>query len=254
MDQFLEKKLARSKKARIKKGKTKWLDVLEFELSVAEVNSRLIGLDSVLSQVGRIKSEIRRGCPALDLRVMLRDLRNRVLDQLQERNFFFVPDDVYYLNPFENWPGVADQVSDATQDIEEAGKSFAFERYGAAVFYLMRVAEYGAIELGKLAGSTDPRPTFGSSLDLIVSIVQKTKFSDLSLEVQKHFDFLQSILPQMYAVKNAWRNKVDHAGGRIIPTESQPSREVAVNIYSATATLMHMLATELSKRTAPILN
>ncbi len=203
---------------------------------------------SALLKADRIETslEFSRDAYPQALQHAINDLRMSIEDDLTTRKFFYVADAEYYEHPFATWTGVSKWIPDAMQDIEEAGKSFALERYGAAVFHLMRIAEYGAIELGKLAGSTDPKSTFGSSLDLVLRIVQNTTFSDLSPEIQKHFNFLQAILPQMYAVKNAWRNKADHAGGRIVPTESQPSREVAASIYSATARLMYMLSSELS--------
>ena len=72
-----------------------WVDVLtalKFELAVVEANSQLIGLDSAAAHVERIADELRRGCTILDLRSMLFELRNRVLDQLQQRHFLFVRD------------------------------------------------------------------------------------------------------------------------------------------------------------------
>jgi hypothetical protein len=53
------------------------------------------------------------------------------------------------------FPGIRD-------DVEEASKCYALERYVAAIFHLMRVTEAAVLALGKIVDPDDFKPQFSS--------------------------------------------------------------------------------------------
>jgi len=59
-----------------------------------------------------------------------------------------------YLNPLKGWDTVIGRFPKMQYNVEESAKCFALERYGAAVFHILQVAEYGVIQVGKLYGRT----------------------------------------------------------------------------------------------------
>jgi hypothetical protein len=90
----------------------------------------------------------------------------------------------------------------------------------------------------------DPKAHFGSVLSRVETLVQKSKFDDLPDEARAKKQFLIDILPQLHAVKDAWRDKVSHVGNNIIPSGSF-TEEKATEIYNATVALMKNLAANL---------
>jgi hypothetical protein len=68
---------------------------------------------------------------------------------------------------------------------------------------------------------------------------KKTRF-----DFKPYAPFIQSILPQLHALKDSGRNKVSHMDGKIVPTDLF-TEEMAAGVYDATLLLMKKLATGL---------
>jgi hypothetical protein len=61
---------------------------------------------------------------------------------------------------------------------------------------------------------------------------------------KKHWPFLEQIIATVEALKNAWRNKVSHANGKLMLMTTDFSPEVAEEILMATRAFMRRLATD----------
>jgi hypothetical protein len=71
------------------------------------------------------------------------------------------------------------------------------------------------------------------------------KREDLSDFERENFQFLEQVQGGVEALKNAWRNKVSHAQGRIILMTREFNPEVAEEILFASRAFMRGLATGL---------
>lgn len=186
---------------------------------------------------------------------MLSELRRRIIEDLEDAVFFAVPTEK--LQFFEKDPSghhvvigparfmgkeVIDRFPESSEDCSECVKCFVLGRYTASVFHMMRVTELGVLALQVFLPSVDPKAHFGSVVTKLENLVQKNKRADLPVTIQPFFDYIKATLPHLHAVKDSWRNKVDHADGKIIPTEEY-GYEMAGEVINATRGLMRKLAT-----------
>jgi hypothetical protein len=203
---------------------------------------------SILAQVKRIKETLDRS-PLADqeLARLLMELHTRIMDELEGRLFLYVPISRkrQYEEPRQAWTAALNRFPLAGDDIEEAEKCFALGRYPACVFHLMRVTETAVLEFGKVIDPTDPKPQFGSVLKKVEQLLQTTPFPKWPKDAQPYQALFRDSLPQLYAVKRAWRDKVSHFETRILPSESVYTEEVASDILNATRSLMRLLAERL---------
>ena len=150
----------------------------------------------------------------------------------------------YYGNPRKDWDVVIDRFPDTVIDVEEARKCFALSRYAAAVFHTMQVVEVGLIELGKFIQVRDPKSGWTAVANELKKIVVK-KYEDRTDFERQHFELLEQVQGTVEALKNAWRNKVSHAQGRLILMNQDFSPEIAEEILFASRSFMRRLATDL---------
>ena len=99
-------------------------------------------------------------------------------------------------------------------DIEESSKWFALERYSAALFHILLVAEFGVIEAAKLFGAQGDKPGWGA-LDRLQRINDK-KWDDKTPLEQQQAEFLRNLLPD--------QPRRQQARLRWIPTSAQKSQ------------------------------
>jgi hypothetical protein len=168
--------------------------------------------------------------------------------EMKRTLFMYIPTERahWYLEPLKDWETVTSRYPGTIHDIEEAGKSFACDRFDATVVHMMLVAEFGAMQLGRLLEINDPKlgwPRVSQELKRITS----TPFTKLNAVEQKHFQFLEQISPLMLAMQNAWRHKVSHAESRLVLLKGEFQPYVAEEIILATRAFMRRLATELPK-------
>ena len=99
-------------------------------------------------------------------------------------------------------------------DIEEASTCFAVSRYAAAIFHSVQVVEIGLIELGTFIRVADPKSGF-SAVEKRLTAILATKHQDLTDFERDNFEFLEQTQGTVAALKNAWRNKISHAQGKL---------------------------------------
>ena len=146
----------------------------------------------------------------------------------------------HYKEPTAGWNAVIERFA-CRDDVEEATRCLALERSTAAVFHLMRIVEKGVLELQVfLKDPDDPKAHFGGVLAKLES-ARKNGFANAPDFLKPNFQFVIEILPHLYAVKDAWRDKVVHVGNNIIPSK-QFTGPMAWDIYRATLALMKTLA------------
>lgn len=143
-----------------------------------------------------------------------------------------------FCESLKGWEDVIKAFPSATDDVEEMNKCFALCRYSAAVFHSLLVVEHGLITFGKKIGATDHKEGWDATCKKLQSIVdaghsQNTTGID--------FSFLEQVNACIQAMKFAWRNKVNHAAGKITVMGGGFAPYVAQDIISATHNFMARL-------------
>lgn len=143
-----------------------------------------------------------------------REFRRRLLEEMARHLFFMVPapDRSYYESPILT-PEAAGSFPGADQELREAGKCFALERYTAAVFHAMRALETALRALAKRLDVRLKNPNWENVIRDIEDAIkaayaptgkkkspQRRKFLEFCAGVGLHFRFL----------KDAWRNHTMH--------------------------------------------
>jgi hypothetical protein len=144
-----------------------------------------------------------------------------------------------YTKSLVGWEEISSKFPFATEDIEEMNKCFALCRYTAAVFHSLLVVEHGLVELGKVMAVTDPKEGWDAScrkLEAIVEAGYKANTTGLN------FDFLTQLNVCIQSMKLAWRNKVNHATGKILVMGGGFAPYVAQEIMMSSRAFMRRLA------------
>ena len=146
----------------------------------------------------------------------------------------------HYINFRKDWELIYERFPEALIDIEEARKCFALGRYAAAVFHTLQIIEHGLLELGQLIGVSDPKSGWTAVSKELTKIVEKKR--DLRSDFEKeNFSLIEQLQATVEALKNAWRNKISHAQGRLTPVNSEFTPDIAEEIIFATRAFMRRL-------------
>lgn len=180
-----------------------------------------------------------------ELNEPLLELQGRLVDETEARTFWAlsVRESELYRGPRKGWELIIERFPDTVIDIEEASKCLALSRYAGAIFHSVQVVEVGLIELGKLIGVSDPKSGWTATTNRLVSIIKKGHDARTPYERQ-HFPFLEQMHGTIEGPKNAWRNKISHAQGRLALLTADFSPDVAEEILLATRAFMRRLATD----------
>jgi hypothetical protein len=165
------------------------------------------------------------------------ELASRIFFRLQEGR------PRYFENPTIGWAEVLNRF-DCLRDVEEANRCFALSRHPAAVFHSVQIVEIGLIELGRFLKVKDPISGWTAVCKALAAVIDKKHERRTRFE-KKHFQFIEQINGLMQAIKNAWRNKISHASGRLVLMTSEFAPDVAEEILFSTRALMRRLAEEL---------
>jgi hypothetical protein len=208
------------------------------------------GLAATSSQCERIIRRIDGSLPQVrwkELREMLKSLRERGEDELRSEFFLHLDkrEVEMYDHPTKDWEEVSSRFHKIRFNIEEAMKCFALQRYGAAVFHILQVAEYGVIKVAELMQVPDDKPGWGS-LQKIQNLI-KIPYPQRTDLAQTHSKFLESVLPLAFVIKDRWRHKLDHVNNQIVWYDTDFSPELADEIIKATRGFMRNLAKELPR-------
>jgi hypothetical protein len=177
------------------------------------------------------------------------ELEGRLIDEAEAKVFLAlnVGEADRYNNPRKGWEEIVERFPDTVTDIEEPSKCFALSRYAAAIFHSVQVVEVGLIDLGKLIGATDPLSGWTATTNRLQGIIKKGHESRTPFE-RRHFAFLEQIHGTIEGLKNAWRNKISHAQGKLTLLTADFSPDVAEEILLATRAFMRRLATDAPSR------
>jgi hypothetical protein len=144
----------------------------------------------------------------------LRELRERVLDELRSRVFMFIPPEraKFFNDPAAAFgDAVRDRFAGLIADIEGAARCLGCGLSTAAVFHLMRVMEAGVRRLAhrlKVPRNQIRRRTWGEILREINSAVAALPSNTPNETARK--ERFEEIAAHLRHVKNAWRNPVMH--------------------------------------------
>lgn len=241
--------------------------ILQTILGSAAEGCKTLSLSSASKQIINIGEQLGQGVNTSTLASLLAELQKRIAEDFQDKIFYSVTDGVVVerffrrSNPAIDDPELpvgalllkrADELFDPSivtgfpetgDDIEAAGRCFAFDENTACVFHLMRVVEHGLRRLARLVDIEDPKPSWGAILQKLEKYALRTEYKDLPPVVQRHREFIREVLPRMQGIQHAWRNKVDHVGDKLVPIQ-QIDPKTASEIMTATEAFMRMLARE----------
>jgi len=128
----------------------------------------------------------------------------------------------------------------ATLDIEEAGKAFAFARYTACVFHLMRATEHGMDALAVHLGLLTSYKTWDKKIEKMSSfLVDELRKPYDASPLASNLDFFKQATERLTSVQHALRNETMHA-------RSFYDEERAIDIYRSVRSFMQQLATRLN--------
>jgi HEPN domain-containing protein len=198
-----------------------------------------------LASIRRMRTQLANSVKRSDMASLEVELASRLFDEMIGRSFWSLSskEAERYKNPRNGWEEIITRFPDAVGDIEEASKCFALSRYAAAIFHSVQVVEIGLIALGKLIGVTDHLPGWTATTSRLQSIIKKGHEARTPFERQ-HFAFLEQMHGTIEGLKNAWRNKVSHAHGKLTLLTADFSPDVAEEILFATRAFMRRLATD----------
>jgi hypothetical protein len=225
--------------------------------AVAMVYAKLITLQTLYEQYGMrsSSSQCKRVIQKIEakkdnlrcgeLREGLKQLRERSEDDF--RSTFFLQltakESDQFQNPLKDWDFLDARFDKVRFNVEESLKCFALNRYGAAVFHILQVAEYGVIKAGELLNVLGDKPGW-SCLKKLQDLIAVSYPQRIPL-AQKHSKFLENVVPLAIIVKDSWRHKLDHVDNQIRWMDTDFSPTVAEEIISATRGFMRKLAQEL---------
>ncbi len=177
----------------------------------------------------------------------IEEIARAIRRELKRRLFLYIAPDKahWYQDPVEGWGEVIKRWDQVRDDIVESSKCFACDRYAAAVFHVILVAEAGAIEVGKLIEISDPKPGWNSVLREMDRILHRAKFPDLKPAEQKHYKLLEQLWPLMQGIKDAWRHKISHVENKLVLMTGDFSPQIAEDVIIATRAFMRRLVIDL---------
>jgi hypothetical protein len=203
--------------------------------SLIDILASRMTFPSVAAQTRRISQSIEKGKSSGEIASEVRQLRLRLIDELNEREFLYIPPArvSFYTQTMLFGQEVNDRFPSALDDIECAGKCLALGEGTACVLHCMRVMEVG---LKALAASLNIpyAPSWEGYLTQInarIAAKRKTK----GVKWKRDEKYYSNVSGDLLTVKQAWRNPTMHVGRKY-------SVEEAEEIFKAVRTFMKALA------------
>jgi hypothetical protein len=222
------------------------------ELQPAEALSLNLGLKQTTQAIQDFGRVLARFDGYKPVHFYFEDITNRIDElhrvitrEMQSHLFmFFTPEQAeWYLSPSKGWEEVVKKWPQTAIDIEESSKCYACDRYAAAIFHTLLVAEFGVIQLAQLLGDVDPKPGW-AMLDRLEKIIRKPYPQRSPLE-QQHSKLLDNTMPLMQTVKDSWRHKITHVDNKLKWLDGDFSPQLAEEIIKSTRGLMRRLAEDM---------
>jgi len=204
-----------------------------------------LGLAASLATIKKMRQSVAAENSREALRPLEIELQGRLLDEMTGKIFWALNtrEAELYNHPRNGWEQIIERFPDTVSDIEEASKCFALSRYAAAIFHSVQTVEVGLIELGKIIGVTDPLSGWTATTNRLQSIIKKGHEARTLFE-REHFAFFEQMHGTIEGLKNAWRNKISHAHGKLTLLTADFSPDVAEEILFASRAFMRRLATD----------
>jgi hypothetical protein len=203
-----------------------------------------MGFLASIATLEKIAAEFEKeGCKWKDVHRFADECLGRLIDEAGSAEFFAltVRESALFKNPREGWTAGIARFPSIVDDVVEVSRCFALSRYSAAVFHSVQIVEAALIELGTFIGVADPRSGWTAVSKALDVIIQKSHKDRTPFE-RKNFEFLEQMQGTVLALKNAWRNKISHAHGRLVVMSTEFNAEVAEEIMFATRAFIRRLA------------
>ena len=182
-----------------------------------------------------------------DLETLLEDIVNAMPKEFHTKKFCYIPESKAQF--FENDELFGEQVNkafpSAKADIKDAGNCLAVDLNTAAIFHLMRVAEFGLRALARhLKVAMRKMPVeYAEWGKVIAQIEEQIKLKKPKARGKKQSDtleFYHGIMGEFNAFKDVWRNNVMHS------RRSYDEKE-AMAAYIRVQNFMQRLAAKISE-------
>jgi hypothetical protein len=175
----------------------------------------------------------------------LEELQKTIQREMRTVLFLYVPakDATLYTEPLAEWEFVAKRWPQTRTNISESSLCLAFNRYGGAVFHILLVAEFGAIQVGNLMKASGDRPGWGCVARLEEILTRK--YPNRSDIEQHHSDLLREMVPKMVSLRNA-RHRITHADNSDAWLVQDIGPNTADEIIKSTRGFMRELAVRLA--------
>ncbi len=207
-------------------------------LGIAKDGCEKIGLQVCSRHVNELLACVQIGALTSE---QIKALHENIERELSCRFYVGIAEDrkSFYCESHKGWEEIAKVFPRSVDEIEEMNKCFALCRYSAAVFHSLLVVEFGLVRLGELLGVTDPKEGWDAScrkLETIVNAGYKANTTGLN------FEFLTQLNACIQTMKLAWRNKINHATGKVLVMSGGFAPYVAEEIIVTTRGFMRRLA------------
>jgi hypothetical protein len=208
--------------------------------SVLDLSASRMTFPSVKAQANRILESVKNGDGPKAVAISVRELKTRLKDELNEREFLYVPPVMvkFYKDPMLFGKDVNDRFPMAIDDIEEAEKCLALGQGTACVLHTMRIIEVGLKALGN-ALNIPYAPSWESYLIQISANIAK-KYKNKTAKWKRDEKFYRDLSGDLLIVKQAWRNPTMHV-------DRKYSVEEAEQIFTAAKSFMVRLAAHFSQ-------
>ena len=200
-------------------------DAVRQMVSIAEASCEQLQLSSSIAMLRRIRNGLESPFGLEDVGGWVRELGQRIEDDLTGRAFRFIPTDrAKHLEV--DVPSFGQDVTHTlpllAYDIEEASLCIGYGRYTAAVFHLMRVMEAGVRHLAKklkVPAANVAGPNWSDVQRAINDKIATLPTNTPKRRARKHA--LQEVSVYLQHVKNAWRNPVMHPDRKYSQSEAE---------------------------------
>jgi hypothetical protein len=220
-------------------------------LEIIQIQLRNSGLPTSEQAAAEAGAAIRPATPDFgwqltpsDIVSAIDDIKKSIRREMNAVAFLYIPSDdaKIYRFPLENWEKVVGRWPDLKGDITESARCLALDRYAAAMFHILLVAEFGTIQVCKLLGVAGDRPGWGC-VEKLQAIKDKEYKSRSPLE-QEHSTLLKNTLDGIMFLKNA-RHIIMHTDNKGDWLAREVGPQSADEVIRAARNLMRRLADEL---------
>jgi len=147
-----------------------------------------------------------------ELPIVTDEFMRRLKDEMKDQLLFILPSThakFYEIAGTFLGEDTLAQIPELREDAEEAGNCFAFGRYTACVFHLMRVMERCVQKMGRLLGLSEIF-TYESAWQIILNKTRGAIKQRWSNERDPERIKYESVISHLETVKIAWRNPIMH--------------------------------------------